>query len=129
MVLDLNLSSKVTFIDVLPYNEMMKYTRQCFLGLIFEKIYFTDQHMFALPNKLFDYINAGIPVLSSKAVRNKMINRKYEIGDFIKILNLKKLQQKLWRFQKMKDQYNSWKQKYFTGGEKNSIGKMRKNID
>ena len=26
MVLDLNLSHKVTFIDVLPYNEMMKYT-------------------------------------------------------------------------------------------------------
>ena len=62
---------------------MMKYTSQCFLGLIFEKIHFTDQHMFALPNKLFDYMHAGIPVLSSKAVEIKLIIEKYQTGAFI----------------------------------------------
>src|ERR1019366_3449505 len=67
MVRDLNLSGKVTFINVLPYSEMMEYTRKSFLGLIFERIEATDHHRFALPNKFFDYINAGIPVLSSKA--------------------------------------------------------------
>ena len=72
MVLDLNLSDKVTFIDVLPYAEMMKYTRQCFLGLIFEKIDVTDQHLFALPNKFFDYIHAGIPGSIVKSGGNKI---------------------------------------------------------
>ena len=110
MVLDLNLSDKVTFIDVLPYNEMMKYTRQSFLGLIFEKINFTDQHMFALPNKLFDYMHAGIPVLSSKAVEIKLIIEKYQTGDFIDGFDPRAIAEKIMDIAKNNELYNFWKQ-------------------
>lgn len=110
MVLDLNLSDKVTFIDVLPYNEMMKYTRQSFLGLIFEKIHFTDQHMFALPNKLFDYMHAGIPVLSSKAVEIKLIIEKYQTGDFIDGFDPRAIAEKIMDIAKNNELYNFWKQ-------------------
>ena len=109
MVLDLNLSHKVTFIDVLPYNEMMKYTRQCFLGLIFEKIYFTDQHMFALPNKFFDYMHAGIPVLSSKALEIKLIIEKYRTGDFIDSFEPTQIAEKIIEISKNEEIYNLWK--------------------
>jgi glycosyltransferase involved in cell wall biosynthesis len=109
MVVDLNLSHKVTFIDVLPYNEMMKYTRQCFLGLIFEKIYVTDQHMFALPNKFFDYIHAGIPVLSSKAVEIKLMIEKYQTGDFIDSFEPDAIAEKIIEISKNEEMYNLWK--------------------
>ncbi|MEP6952271.1 MAG: glycosyltransferase [Ginsengibacter sp.] len=109
MVTDLNLSPKITFIDRLPYKEMMKYTRQCFLGLIFEKIFFTDQHMFALPNKFFDYIHAGIPVLSSKAVEIKLIIEKYQVGDFIESFEPNEIAEKIMEISKNEEAHNLWK--------------------
>jgi glycosyltransferase involved in cell wall biosynthesis len=109
MVTDLHLSHKVTFIDVQPYNEMMKYTRQSFLGLIFEKIYFSGQHMYALPNKFFDYLHAGIPVLSSKATEIKLIIEKYQAGDFIDSFEPQDIAEKIIEISKNEELYNLWK--------------------
>ncbi len=109
MVTDLKLESKITFIDVLPYKQMMEYTRQCFLGLIFEKVDVTDQHRFALPNKFFDYIHTGIPVLSSEAVEIKSIIEKYQIGDFINNFDPKEIAEKIIAISKKEETYNFWK--------------------
>ncbi len=95
MVQDLNLSHKIVFIEVLPYHEMMEYTRQCFLGLIFEKIDVSDEHRFALPNKFFDYIHAGIPVLSSRAVEIKSLIEKYQVGDLIESFDPNEIAKKI----------------------------------
>ncbi|MEO8412372.1 MAG: glycosyltransferase [Ginsengibacter sp.] len=109
MVRELKLSSKVTFIDALPYNQMTEYTRQCFLGLIFEKIDFTDEHLFALPNKFFDYLHAGVPVLSSKAVEIELIIEKYQVGDFINSFDPLDIAKKIMEIAKDMEVYNSWK--------------------
>ena len=106
---ELNLSDKITFIDVLPYHQMMEYTRQCFLGLIFEKIDITDHHRFALPNKFFDYINAGIPVLSSKATEIKLLIDKYHIGDYIDNFEPAQIAVKILAISKNAETYNLWK--------------------
>jgi len=110
MVHKLHLSARVTFIDVLPYEQMMEYTRRCFLGLIFEKVDVTDQHLYALPNKFFDYIKAGIPVLSSKATEVKLLIDKYKIGDFITSFNPSKIADKILDISKDEIAYNIWKQ-------------------
>lgn len=109
MVIDWKLSSKVYFLDVMPYDRMMQYTRQCFLGLIFEKIDFTDQHKFALPNKFFDYIQAGIPVLSSKATEIKLLIEKYQVGDFIISFEPKEIAATILAISKNMEEYRLWK--------------------
>lgn len=109
MVRDLKLIQKVKFIDVLPYNEMMMHTRDCFLGLIFEKISVSDEHLFALPNKFFDYIKAGVPVLSSKAVEIKSIIEQYDIGDFIDSFDPIEISKKIIDISENKNLYNTWK--------------------
>jgi glycosyltransferase involved in cell wall biosynthesis len=109
MVRDLNLSGKVTFIDMLPYSQMMEYTKRCFIGLIFEKIDVTDHHRFALPNKFFDYINAGIPVLSSKATEIELLIEKYRIGDVIENIEPAEIAAKIIEIKKNNEVYNLWK--------------------
>lgn len=126
MVTELQLETKVTFIDVLPYKQMMEYTRQCFLGLIFEKIEVTDEHLFALPNKFFDYIHAGIPVLSSRAVEIKLIIDKYQIGDFINNFNPQEIAQKIMDISINQEVYHLWKQNTFTAANELNWEKEKK---
>ena len=110
MTTDFGLSHKITFIDLLPYAEMMEYTRQCFLGLIFEKIDSMDEHKFSLPNKFFDYIHAGIPVLSSKPVEIKAIMEKCNIGAFIESFDPEAIAKTIIDISMNKEIYNQWKQ-------------------
>lgn len=107
---ELKLNHKIIFIALLPYTEMMEYTRQCFLGLIFEKIDTMDEHRFSLPNKFFDYIHAGVPVLSSKAVEIEAIMKKYNIGAFIESFDPAAIAKAIIDILMKKEMYNQWKQ-------------------
>jgi len=60
---DLNLQSRVRFIPALPWNEMMRYTKSADAGLSPDKGSNLN-YRFSLPNKIFDYISAGIPVIA-----------------------------------------------------------------
>jgi glycosyltransferase involved in cell wall biosynthesis len=109
LVHELKLSEKVIFIEPLPYLEMMEYTRQSFLGLIFEKIDASEEHLFALPNKFFDYVHAGLPVLSSEAVEIKLLIDQYRVGDTIDNFDPKQIAKKILEISKNKNVYDLWK--------------------
>lgn len=82
------LESKVKFISRRPYVELMKITRLADLGLLLDKNTNLN-HELALPNKLFDYIHANTPILSSKLKEISKVIEKHDIGIFIESIEPK----------------------------------------
>ena len=82
MVSELHIEDRVRFFPRMPYAQMMAYTRLAELGFILDK----DTNLnyrFCLPNKLFDFIQAGVPIVASHLVEIEKVIRKYNIGLFI----------------------------------------------
>ncbi|HNR54862.1 MAG TPA: glycosyltransferase [Flavobacteriales bacterium] len=79
MVKEHDLEDRVRLIGRMPYERMMQYTRHADLGLSLDK----DTNLnyrYSLPNKLFDYFRAEIPVLVSDLPEVAGIVRNYEAG-------------------------------------------------
>lgn len=78
-----NLRERITFLPRQPYAAMMQYTRNADIGLSLDK----DNNLnykFSLPNKIFDYMQAGIPVIASDLPELRRIMDDYKIGRFIR---------------------------------------------
>jgi len=88
IVSSLQLQDKIIFKDRMPSEILRQYTMNCDLGLAIDKGTNLNYQL-ALPNKLFDYIHAGIPILSTEMVELKNIIEEYQIGYFIKNHNPK----------------------------------------
>ena len=74
-----NLKDCVWFISKQPIEILRKYTAASNLGITLDKAN-NINYKLSLPNKLFDYIHAGIPVLSSDLPELKNIVVGYNIG-------------------------------------------------
>ncbi|MCF8464340.1 MAG: glycosyltransferase [Flavobacteriales bacterium] len=75
-----SLAHRVIFKGRMPYEQMMAHTHLSDLGLSLDKCT-NMNYRFSLPNKLFDYIHAGIPVLGSDLVEVKRIIEDYRVGE------------------------------------------------
>ncbi len=76
------LDKKIIFLGKIPFKELVNYTKLADIGISLEQNLGLNYY-YSLPNKLFDYINADVPILSSDLPEIVSIVKKYKIGKII----------------------------------------------
>ncbi len=74
---------RVKFVGFIPFEKLDEITSHAVLGFSLEE----DKGMnyrYASPNKIYDYIQAGVPVLASDLPEMKRIVKHYKVGEVLK---------------------------------------------
>lgn len=79
---ELKLEDHVHFVPKVPLEQLVAYTAVADFGLTVDKDT-NINYRFSLPNKLFDYIRAGLPVIASRLSEIEKVITRYGIGTFI----------------------------------------------
>ncbi|NMC41361.1 MAG: glycosyltransferase family 4 protein, partial [Bacteroidales bacterium] len=82
MAARLDIMSRVKILTPMKWSELIRYTKTADAGLVLEKNTNVN-YRFSLPNKLFDYISAGIPVIASDLPEISAVVTKYNCGIII----------------------------------------------
>lgn len=109
MVIDLNIADRVRFLPRMSYANMMAYTQNAELGFCLDK----DTNLnyrFSLPNKLFDFIQASVPIVASHLTEIEKIIRRYDIGSFIENHDPKTIAATIQDALSDAERYGKWKQ-------------------
>ena len=78
----LSLEKRIIFIPKQTPEKLRQFTQHADLGISFDKNTNLN-YEFSLPNKIFDYIHAGVPILATPLVEIKQIIELYQIGECI----------------------------------------------
>ncbi|MBF6589365.1 MAG: glycosyltransferase family 4 protein [Ktedonobacterales bacterium] len=79
-------SQQVRILPPVPYDELLAWTASAHLGLIIYPPSFSPNVEMCLPNKLFEYLMAGLPVLASPLVAVEELLRAYDVGAVVPTL-------------------------------------------
>ena len=71
---------KILFHDFVPYNELKNFLSIGTAGLILNYKPEWKSHWYSLPNRIFDYIHAGLPIITTKQPEFEKIVNTYNIG-------------------------------------------------
>lgn len=104
-----NLQGKVTLKGRIPFEELSSETKKADLGVALEENLGLNYY-YALPNKLFDYIQSRVPVLVSPFPEMQKVVNKYEIGTVYDHKNPKLLAEKIQEIFELKNRYQKWKE-------------------
>lgn len=111
-----SLWNKIRFMEMVPYNILMNYTCAADVGLTLDKETNLN-YKYSLPNKLFDYIQAGVPVLGSSVCEVEKLIRKYNIGDIVTDHDPEHIANKLNEMFSDSDRIHLWKKNLQKAGE------------
>ncbi|MCX7908677.1 MAG: glycosyltransferase [Ignavibacteria bacterium] len=79
---DFNVSDRTHFLGLIQYSQLLNYTMACDIGLcLIEPISFSYE--LALPNKLFEYLQAGIPTIATKLPAIESVFLQYKVGELV----------------------------------------------
>lgn len=85
MSVELKIENKITFVNKQPYPMLVQYTMNADAGVTLDKDT-NINYKFSLPNKIFDYIQCGIPVISSNLTELKKIVEEYQVGILVEAI-------------------------------------------
>ncbi len=93
-VAEKGMMEKVFFLGKRPYHEMLAISRLADIGLSLDKGT-NINYQNSLPNKIFDYIQAGTPILASGMKEVRKVIEEYQVGEIIEEVNSLELAKKL----------------------------------
>ncbi|MGZ5254204.1 MAG: glycosyltransferase [Flavitalea sp.] len=108
LTIDKGLQQKVLFIPKVPYEKLSAYTQQAFLGLSLDKPVSINNE-FSLPNKIFDYMKAGVPVLSSALPEIITILEQFGVGRCINKVDPQIIARNILEIYNDPETYRKWK--------------------
>lgn len=103
------LQEKVFLPGPVPFEELSAYTEIADVGLSIEKDT-NINYRYSLPNKLFDYIQAEVPVLVSRLPEMESLLMQNDIGILLDFHDPKDIAQKLDEMLTNSQEYAQWKQ-------------------
>lgn len=134
LIKQLQLNDKVKMLGEVPFEKLHHYTQQAVLGLSLEEDVGLNYRL-ALPNKLFDYIHAEIPVLVSNLPEMSKLVTHYQIGEIAESNNPERIAEQITNMLKNPKQLQIWKtntkiakQELNWNNEKQVIINMIKNL-
>jgi glycosyltransferase involved in cell wall biosynthesis len=82
-----HVADRVKIIPPVPYAELLEWTASADIGLTLIPLDYTLNMKLCLPNKLFEYIMAGLPILSAPLVAVSEIITQYGVGQIVPSLS------------------------------------------
>jgi len=108
-IITLKLEEKVIMLGEIPLEKLHGYTQQADLGLSLEEDKGLN-YRFSLPNKLFDYILAEVPVLVANLPEMKNLVQHYQVGEIIENHKPKHIAEKISSMLQNEPQIQIWKE-------------------
>ena len=99
---------RVRFFPRMPYKEMMAITRLAELGFTLDKPNNLN-YLFSLPNKLFDYVQANVPIVASHLPEIERVIKDYNVGTFIEEHNPEHIAEKIRETLSDEETLETWK--------------------
>lgn len=79
----LGIEGRIRFLDPVPPDEVVAYARSADIGVsLLEDVCLN--HRLALPNKLFEYLTAGLPVIASDLPEIRKVVHDYDVGQVVR---------------------------------------------
>jgi glycosyltransferase involved in cell wall biosynthesis len=89
-----NLNERVIFYGKRPYDELLNFTYHADIGLTLDKRT-NKNYKFSLPNKVFDYMHTGTPVVATNVKEVARVVNTHKIGEIIDNFNVESLTETL----------------------------------
>ena len=79
---DQQFPERIDFKGFVPMEKLFTYTSKALIGLSLEEDLGAN-YRYSSPNKVYDYIQAGVPVLVANLPEMRMIIEQYQVGEFL----------------------------------------------
>ena len=109
-----NTNNNVCFLGSIPYIKLLSITAQCDIGWAAIQAQGLSNQL-ALPNKIFEYIMAGIPIIASNLPNIKPIISNHKVGWIIQNSNIQEINTAI---QKLVDHKTHYKKNLILASEK-----------